>query len=369
MRAVLALSVVLLVLTLALNHARTFLAGPPPETRLADRALEVVVGAKGPLLPEARLGTGPERIGEAIRLGDRTLPGTGSAGLRAAFLGPDFALRAERCFDVGGSPDGARALRVALEEADDDTLLVLGSSGRLEPGGADARGELERALTLLGARASPGTATPESWALIALRLERRWVPLAEGYSTDSGVALAFVVAPELESYAGFRGDFTLVRAGERREIDLAGELPHATGRTPGVLLARGATVQGQPMNAVLLPPGRDAAGAPAPGHLSWSGVELGAGSWLVTWLGLADGANADSDGVALEVRIDGEVAKRQEVRPGLRWKVLLLPLRAFAGRRVELELAVDPLGDGAGDALLLGMPTLCHGYERSPLQR
>lgn len=367
MRPALALSLVLLALTLALNHARDLTTAARPERTLADRALEIVAGAKGPMLPAARIGTGPARIGEAIRLGDRTLAGTGSEGLRAAFLAPDFALRAQRCFEVARSPDDARALRAAVEDSEEGTVLVLASSGRLEPVTPGAQSsDLERTLALLGARARPGSATPESWALIALRLERGWIPLAEGYSRESGVALAFVLAPELESYADFHGDFARVRAGERSEVDLEDELEHAALRTSGIQRARPAIVHGQPMTGIRLPPDRTG----GTGRLVWSGVALGPGSGLVTWLGLEDGASADSDGVAVEVRVDGELVKpgRRLVQPGARWRRLAIDLGAYAGRRVELELDVEPLGSATGDALLLGWPRLLQGYSRPPDQ-
>jgi len=75
-----------------------------------------------------------------------------------------------------------------------------------------------------------------------------------------------------------------------------------------------------------------------------------------------------SDGVTFELRVDGEVVKRRPVQPGARWTVLLAPLAAYAGRKVELELAIDPRETTAGDAALVGWPRLFHGYERSPLQ-
>lgn len=372
MRAILSLAVVLLALTLTLNNARAWFS-PPGTRRLADHALEVVVGAKGPLLPAARIGTGPERIGEAMRFGDRTLVGTGRAGLRAAFLGPDFELRSERCFDVAGSLDDARALHNAVEDAEIGTLLALASSGRLEPAGDESpRVELERALVALGARARPGRATPESWALLALRLEQGWVPLAESYSRASGVALAFVVGPELESYADFQGDFADARAGARDEVDLEEELRHASLLTSRVELARAGTVQGQRMASILVPPAPEQSPGQVHdagrGRLVWSGVELGADSWLVAWLGLQDGASEGSDGVAFEVRVDGEVVQRKSVPPGGRWRPWQVDLRAFAGRRVELELAVDPLLSATGDAALWGWPKLVRGYDRPPLQ-
>ncbi|NOT30110.1 MAG: hypothetical protein HOP15_06655, partial [Planctomycetes bacterium] len=105
MRGVLALSLVWLALTLALNHWRTLFPAPAlaGDGVLANRALEIVVGAKGPLLPAATLGGGQERVGEIIRLGDRTLVGACGSGLRVAVLGRGNELRMERCFDVAQS--------------------------------------------------------------------------------------------------------------------------------------------------------------------------------------------------------------------------------------------------------------------------
>jgi hypothetical protein len=370
MRSVLALALVLLALTLALNHSRALFGGPRENGELADRALEIVIGAKGALLPAARIGTGPERIGEAIRIGDRTLVAPCRSGLRAAFLGPDHALRAERCFDVAHSDEDARALRAALERARPGEALVLASSGRLEPSGEGApRTELERALAPLGARAPVGSHTPESWALLAVRLERGWVPLAEGYSRESGVALAFVLSSDLESYAGFRGDLVLVRAGERREVFLEDELAHASVRTRGVALTRERGVLGRRLPGILLPPVEGPDGAAAPGRLAWRDVELDAGSGLLTWVGLADGESAGSDGVVLEVLVDGEPVRAGEiVTSGTPWRVQQLDLRSFAGRRVELELRAHPRQSRTGDALLLGRPVLVHGYDRPPLE-
>ena len=377
MRATLAISIVCLGITLALNHWRVLFPVPVGDPPLADSALEILVGAKGPLLPVPLLGGGREQLGEVIRFGDRTLVAPGRSGLRAAVLASGFGLRLERCFDVASSDmaisrDEVRALDETLEAVIPGEVLVLASSGRIEPLEEEARDELARALSRPGPRARPGTATPESWALVAVKLEDGWVPLAEGYSRDAGVALAFVLSPDLDTYSGFHGDFALVRAGERSEVDLEAELEHATLHTAGVQRARPAIVQGQPMTGIRLPPDARAGG---PGRLVWSGIPLGPGSWLVVGLGLEDGTSAGSDGVAVEVRVDGELVNiagggvsRRVVQPGARWKVLQLHLGAFAGKRVDLEIDVDPLQGSDGDSLLLGWPRLLHGYSRPPNQ-
>src|SRR5687768_2123314 len=102
MRPVLALAAVLLALTLALNDARTLFPVHEPPGVLADRALELVVGAKGPMLAPAHLGGGLERIGEEIRVGSRTFVPDGRDGLRAVRVAPDGTPRSVRVHDLAG---------------------------------------------------------------------------------------------------------------------------------------------------------------------------------------------------------------------------------------------------------------------------
>lgn len=369
MRAVLALALVLLGLTLVLNHAHElFEAELAPDAR-ADRALELVLGAKGPLLPAARIGTGPEVIGEAMRVGDRTLVGGGADGLRTALLGPDHALLAQGFFDVAHDPAAARALAAQADGALEGAVLLVASSGRLEPeGDGPARAALDALLARLGAAFEPGRTTPESWALIARRREGRWNVLAEGYSRDCGVALAWVLGAqgrpgEVHELPPERAWF---HAPARSEVELAGELQHAALRTSGVAVARERFVGSRRLEGILVPPLAEADGGASPGRLVWRDVPIGPDAGLVTWPGVADDGAAGSEGVTFVVRVDGQPLARRAVRPGQALRPWLVDLRPFAGRTIELELAVEP-GAG-GEPALWGRATLFQGYERSPLE-
>lgn len=362
MRAVLALALVLLALTLALNHAHQLFPARE-QGQLADRALELVVGAKGPMLAAARLAGGHEPIGEEIRVNERIWVADGRPGLRAVFLTRAGAPRAVRTYDVAGAQAADLLLDVGAARAGE--VLVLASSGRIQRDGASApSAELEQALAALGARAPLGTATPESWALLALRGERAWVPLAEGYSRDSGVALAFVLGEERALPAGFQADRVAVRAPAQRVVTLAPELAVASVRTRGVVVARNRTVLGRRMDGLCLAP----ASEQEPARLAWSELGLHEGSTFVAWLGLADDASAGSDGAVCELRVDGMPLQRQEIRPGAPWKLMRVDLRPYAGKRVTLELVVEPGAHARGDAVLLGWPALLHGYDGSPLE-
>ncbi|HEX6882633.1 MAG TPA: hypothetical protein VF530_04575 [Planctomycetota bacterium] len=369
MRPVLALAVMLLALTVALENARWLQPPPPPGPRLADRALELLVGAKGPLLPAARVGTGPERIGTAMRIGDCTLVAPAPDGLRAAFVGPDLAFRGQAHYDVAGSAEDCAALAREVRAARAGDVLVLASGGRLAPPGGTPHAGFTDALAQLGARARPGTTTPESWALIALRGARGWVPLAEGYGTDTGVALGYVLGPDLAQLETRAPDLVHARAGRQVEVELCDELVHAARRTPGAVLAREARVRGQPAASLLVPPERRDDGTQAPGRIEWHDVAVGPGSGVFALLGLDDRSAPGSDGVVFQVWFDGEEAPgARVVAPGGRWRPGLFDLRPFAGRRGTLALVVEPRGDATGDRALWGRPQLFHGYERSPLE-
>jgi hypothetical protein len=363
MRGTLALAGVLLGLTLGLNQARDWFHLSP---RLRPRELEIVVGSKGALLPAAELGSGTGRIAAAIRLGDRTLVPAGPHGILAAFVTPDFELRAERFFDLAHEPAATEALFDAVADAREGELAVFATRGEFRPAAAHREG-FERVLDALGARERPECEAHASWALIALRDAQRWIPLAEGLSAESGVALAFVLSSDFERYADFDGDRVRVRASPRSELSLEEELPYAAELTDGVGLARRRSVGGQPL-ASLLVPSLVRAGAPAPGRLVWNDVELAPGAWFYALVGLADGS-ADAQGANAEVRIDGQRVDGRAVLTGAPWRPLLVDLRPFEGRRVSLELRVEPGTSPGPIDVLFGRPTLIRGYERSPLAR
>jgi len=149
-------------------------------------------------------------------------------------------------------------------------------------------------------------------------------------------------------------------------MSMEDELERAMLKSGGVELERERTVLGHPLAGLLLTPSTDADGRAQRARLAWE-LTLGAGSGFLAWVGVADGAEP-GDGALCEVRVDGEVVQSQRVQPGAPWKVMLADLQPYAGRRVTLELAVEPGASARGDAVLFGRPTLFQGYDRSPLE-
>jgi hypothetical protein len=356
LRAVLALALVLFGLTVVLERDGTWLPAPSAGERGADRALEILLGARGSMLPPFRAaGAGNEHVGELMRLGDRLLTGTGARGLRVAFLARGQVLRGARSFDVAGPFSEVRALRRAVDEAAAGEVLALASSGSLRAGSDEARAALRGVAETLGGRARPGEVSAESWALLALREERGWTPLAESYSRESGVALAYVLRPDLEQRPPPAGELALVRAGERSEVFLEEELVRASTRTEGLVHAPAGSVMGRRLAGILLPPA---------GRLGWEGVPVGGGSGLVAWVGLADPVSSEGDAATLSIRADGELALEQVLRAGAPLSRIEVDLGRFAGRAIALEIGAEALQ--GRPTVLLGRPLLVRGYDRSP---
>lgn len=345
MRPVLALATVLLALVLAADLGVGRFSETP---RGADRALEVVAGGRGRLLPFARLGPGREWIGAEVRLGDRTLPvPTGLDGLFTVRL--DLAgERAETSTCTGA--DAARSLRATLDAVHGPTLLALVSQGDLSALPTEA---VNAALADLRVQARLGTSAPESLAVLALWFDGRWTTLAEAWSPDSGVAAAFVLGPDLAAHARRAGDVVVVREPREAVVFLVDELPWAA---PDVARREDVILLGRTMPALRQPVGTT---------LAWDDVPIGPGSGFLAWLGVDE----DADGpLEFQLRVDGVPVTRRVVPPGSPWRTELVDLREHQGRRVRLELAIARVEEtGRTASASWGRPMLVHGFERSPL--
>ncbi len=116
--------------------------------------------------------------------------------------------------------------------------------------------------------------------------------------------------------------------------------------------------QGARKNVIVAQPSDDG----VPRSIRWRGVPIPSGSRFECFVGLDLEAAKSSDGVEFRLLVDGEVAYREtfgpeggELPPWSTWSV---PLDAWSGREVDLELEVDPLASRAGDLAFWGEPRL-----------
>jgi arylsulfatase A-like enzyme len=99
---------------------------------------------------------------------------------------------------------------------------------------------------------------------------------------------------------------------------------------------------------------------PAPGRASWT-VALPAGASLLMGLGIrprVDLSLPESDGLSVEVRLDGEVAWSRDILPTEAFEDVQVDLSRWAGRTVTLEFATRPGATALGDLALLSSPVI-----------
>jgi hypothetical protein len=138
-------------------------------------------------------------------------------------------------------------------------------------------------------------------------------------------------------------------------FDLVGALPRATVKTPKPeMVSKGnLTVGGQRRDVVFMHP---------PSSVTFPPITLSEGAWFEFGIGVSDEAWAKGgDGVVFSISVqkeDGKLAKvltrhldPQHTDADRRWLDLQIPLRQFAGQKVQivLETQVGPAGDATFD--------------------
>jgi len=337
MRRVLALSVTLLAVTVLLRLGDR-LTTRTEHTR-PEAGLDLVLAARGPLLPPRRVGIRSE-LYEAIVAGDRILVENQDAppGLRVATLGSRLELVDYRSFDVRSGEDEAEAFRRWIVGAPVPSVCAVTSSGTIAPADERARESLEEARSALGARARPFDETPCSWAFMAVRLRSGWVPLAEVYSVETGVVMPFTIAPDLARYASHRADLLVMEAHGPQTVDLGRELVHAVRRDADVVRGDDTPVGGVPRSGLLF-----RRGAADGGAIEWRDVYLGSAPVFATYLGIPDGAHGAGSPTVCEVHVNGEVIARKRVDPGTNaWTDWRVDLARFSDSEITLTLQAKP---------------------------
>ena len=104
----------------------------------------------------------------------------------------------------GFPSDATLALRLEGPDGNEPMGRCIVDSLCLRPGWADA---LDQLLDDLGAHARPFEEETSSWAMIGLRRPGRWINLAEGFSTDQGISLAFTMGHNWAAYDQHRTEY------------------------------------------------------------------------------------------------------------------------------------------------------------------
>jgi len=356
MRPALALALSLLLVVLLLNASLELGHGERSPTR---SAVHVVAAAKGRMLAPA-MNTAELPLTGVIQVEDANLTlEPGRPGLRVATLSGSLSIVDHVNYDVAHSSEDVDAFVSRCRDAPPWTVLVIASTDDFRPGDADEVRRLEATADALGSGIRPFDAMPSSWAILSLRCPDGWVKLAEGYSRDQGMLVAFTIDSDLSRYESFEGETMYESTGFRR-TQLNMELDEVSDRQNTTLQSR-STLGGETRDAIYAPvglkPGRQFS------RVVWEEVPLGDAPVFRCAIGLLEGAWKESNGVVYSVLVNDElvaerplgVAGMPETPGWIPWEV---DLGAFAGLDVRFELHVRASGDPSRGWALWGEPTI-----------
>jgi len=358
MRSVLSLALSLLFLAVVVDVSRRFGAEERSPSR---RAVHVVASAKGRLLLPAWYGD-EQILGDVIQVEDANFSSRRSPpGLRVVTLSPALAPIDSRQYDLAASPEDRAAFLERCGKAEPRTVLILATRDDFRPADPVDVRRLQEAAEHLGSRLRPFDSMPASWSLVCMRIDDAWTKLAEGYSTESGVIVAFTIDSDSSRYRAFEGE-TMVIESDTREIQLHLELEAAAEAEDASLAF--AAVGGVPRAALYLPAPSD----PEVEHARavWSDVPLGSHPVFRCSVGLQDGAWNESNGVVYSIVVDGKLVAERALGVGGRpieraWEPWEVDLSPWADRAVRFELRVAGNGDASGDWALWAEPTIVSG--------
>ena len=373
MRSVLSLAVVLMIIAVLMRVARV-----EPDSRThagPDDGLVLVAMAKGAFLPPARFPGMIETFDDLILVGDLILNSKRPrAGIRVATLSPKLEFVSYRTYDTARSESDIEAFLGACRRVPTNSVLILTtfSVTEPEPGLTGHRKEdLVALLGELGAEMTPLDGPPASWAMITVRRPSGWVKLAESFSREQGVSLVFTIRPELSTYDGHRGEVMMVQRTEPLTVRLDRELAAAQ-VTEDVRNRPGGTVGRVTRPVIDAMPLRVSDGPHLPSSVLWREVLIDDGVVFRTAVGLKNSSWPDSNGATFQLLVDGTVIRSESVvhQPGEpnEWSNWQVDLGAYAGKTVDIELRVDPMGDASADRALWGDPTLSQAVQ-SPTAR
>jgi len=361
MRSVLSFGGVLLVALALLRLAAGSLGGPA--TAGSDRALSVLAGSCGYMLPSAPMEGGSERFDDAISVGDLVLTERGAGpGLRVAAFRPGLDFQFFTNFDTASDPRAAVKLMERFRGMAIGAVVVIEAQGKLV-GEAASVEELDEIPLLLGAEMTPFRAPAASWAMVACRTSRGWRTLSESYSEERAVHLAMSVSPDVARYVNHRNEVFIGTAVGRQTLELSETLAWAEPALEGErapIKVRWAPDGNPARSGILL---RASGGKPA--VVRWSDVPLGPDAMLTAALGVQRYTGELRSPARISVLVDGEELGQLEgeFRPGAGWLSWGANLIPYSGQVVDIELRVEPLDNELGVPIVLGDVSLVWGIE------
>ena len=336
MRAVLTLSSMLLLLVVLWVATERPMSEVGAQTSTRSEAVSILVGSRGHMLPKAKLDGSDEYFEDAICVGDMLLKKPAiEVGLCLALLGPKMELLSFEIFDVAASSEQVQQLVERVGSAPKDTLLVASINGFVQASEHELEA-LDDLCRALGSRVSPFRSPQASWALIAARLSNGWVSVAESYSEERAVNLAFTLDTNFGVYRQRRPSFYYPRTRGHQEISLYHSRGSTSSMTKHVSSSKWGKI-GRLSKPTLNLNCNNHVESLAVVHMRWDHLGLGKKPVFETSLAFT----GDGDGSTVcRLLVNGELAASITLPDSARsqWVPWSVDLSAWAGQSVSLQI-------------------------------
>jgi hypothetical protein len=359
-----ALLVLLLVVLLNLEASKE----PPLPGDGSERELDILCFGQGALLPPIDSPwTNRFKLNDLILAGDKVLRfPADSRGLRVAVFDAAFRLVSHENHDLARSEKAVDDLAESLRAFEDSTIVAMQNRGSIAPPLEESpqrQEKLNRLLLGLGAVSRPHEIPNASWALLCVKLDSRWIKLAEAFSHREGVILSFTLDADLSRYRNFQGEFAFEDMPRDAKISLADSLPDAENPTGAWHHQARILRAGMPANCLSAELAR---GMERDGRLEaivkWKKVRLGAEARLECRLGYTQGGKKPYPVYHFVLFVDGKVVERKRMKAVAGWAPAWAPwqvdLSDFSGKTVSLAFKVIQEGGAAPGWGMVGDPVL-----------
>ena len=310
----------------------------------------ILVASRGHLLPRAPLEGGDDVFSGAISIGDLLLTSSGSSlGLQVATLAPGLKFQHHRIYDTAEDSTAGSSLHEQLDDAPVGTLFVVAVQGLVRPADGELA-TLDGFARKLGAELSPFRAPSASWAVISYKLATGWRVLAEAYSEDREVSLAFTVSPAPRTYRDFRSAVFYAPGDGPQTVNLFHDLASGDVLSGTILRDQWSRLAGTMKSSLVMP-----AAHSVPATVRWSNVMLGTQPYFTASLG----KRVPFAATAI-MRIQGQEVDRRELGSDLRigWHPWRVDLSDWENKQVSLELSIEVPKGTPGSTVFLGLPEL-----------
>ena len=356
MKSVLSYAIQALALVALLAAGRT-LAQSEQASGLKS-AQSLLVGSQGHLLATANLPGGLLRFDHAIAVGDLILTTPKfERGIHLVTLWPGLEFNSVDTIDTSQDPDAGEKLMSLIAPLPVGSVVIAAVRGDVHPE-QNALPSLDRFPITLGAELSPFRAEAASWALISYRLESGWRTIAESYSEERAVHLAFTLAPNPSDYQGHRSEVFYAKGDGAGVVELLASFELASDQSDDVAWNRQARAGAVRIPSITMRPSETAHSS-----IVWQNATLPPNASFRVALNSSTPLRPGQNWPRFSLYVDGAVAGWLEPDSIAEdaWVPWVVDLGPNARHGVTLELRTEVSRAGKTTIYFWGQPRLSWG--------